>query len=95
MINNERFVWYYDGVIIHAAHGYFLSQFLCPYYNRRTDEYGGSIENRSRIVLEIYKEIRKQVGDDYPILIKKNMMCQNALLVINVLELQAKDVFSI
>ncbi|WP_243159458.1 hypothetical protein [Clostridium sp. SM-530-WT-3G] len=62
----------FDGVIIHGAHGYFISQFLCPYYNRRTDEYGGSIENRSRIVLEIYKEIRKQVGDDYPILIKYN-----------------------
>lgn len=62
----------FDGVEIHAAHGYFLSQFLCPHYNVRTDEYGGSIENRARIILEIYKEIRKAVGNDYPILIKFN-----------------------
>ncbi len=62
----------FDAVQIHAAHGYFLSQFLCPYYNRRNDEYGGSIENRARIIIEIYHEIRAQVGDDYPILIKFN-----------------------
>lgn len=62
----------FDGVVIHAAHGYFLSQFLCPYYNRRTDEYGGSIENRARIILEIYHEIRARVGSDYPIFIKFN-----------------------
>lgn len=62
----------FDGVQIHAAHGYFLSQFLCPHYNKRTDEYGGSIENRARIILEIYHEIRKTVGSDYPIFIKFN-----------------------
>lgn len=62
----------FDGVQIHAAHGYFLSQFLCPHYNKRTDEYGGSIENRSRIIMEIYHEIRKTVGNDYPVFIKFN-----------------------
>lgn len=62
----------FDAVEIHAAHVYFLSQFLCPHYNVRTDEYGGSIENRARIILEIYDEIRKTVGNDYPILIKIN-----------------------
>ena len=62
----------FDGVEIHAAHGYLLSQFLCPHYNTRTDEYGGSIENRARIILQIYSEIRKEVGSDFPVLIKIN-----------------------
>lgn len=60
----------FDGVQIHAAHGYFLNQFLSPYYNRRNDEYGGSINNRARIIFEIYDEIRDQVGDDFTVLIK-------------------------
>lgn len=62
----------FDGVQLHAAHGYLLNQFLCPYYNRRTDEYGGSRENRARIVLEILDEVRSRVGNDYPVLIKLN-----------------------
>jgi 2,4-dienoyl-CoA reductase-like NADH-dependent reductase (Old Yellow Enzyme family) len=62
----------FDGVELHAAHGYLLSQFLCPHYNTRTDEYGGNIENRARIILEIYDEIRKTVGDDFPVFIKIN-----------------------
>jgi len=61
-----------DGIQLHGAHGYLLSQFLSPYYNQRTDEYGGSIENRARIVLEIYDAVRAAVGADYPILIKIN-----------------------
>jgi 2,4-dienoyl-CoA reductase-like NADH-dependent reductase (Old Yellow Enzyme family) len=62
----------FDGVEMHAAHGYLLSQFLCPHYNKRTDEYGGSIENRGKIIFEVYEEIRKKVGDDFPIFIKIN-----------------------
>lgn len=62
----------FHGVQIHGAHGYFLSQFLNPYYNRREDEYGGNIENRSRLIFEVYEEIRKRVGDDYFISIKIN-----------------------
>ncbi len=62
----------FDGVQLHAAHGYMLNQFLCPYYNHRTDEYGGAIENRARIVLEVYDEVRSRVGSDYPVLIKLN-----------------------
>ncbi len=62
----------FDGVQIHSAHGYLLSQFLTPEYNRRQDEYGGSIENRSRVHLEIYNAIRDAVGKDYPVLIKIN-----------------------
>lgn len=62
----------FDGIEIHSAHGYFLSQFLSPAFNKRIDEYGGSIENRTRIHLMIYHSIREAVGDDYPILIKIN-----------------------
>jgi 2,4-dienoyl-CoA reductase-like NADH-dependent reductase (Old Yellow Enzyme family) len=62
----------FDGVQIHSAHGYLLSQFLSPTFNKRPDEYGGSISNRARIHLEIYRAIREVVGNDYPILIKIN-----------------------
>lgn len=56
-----------DGVELHAAHGYLLQQFLSPYTNKREDEYGGSFENRLRIVVEIIEEIRKECGPDFPI----------------------------
>ncbi|GKU30501.1 NADH:flavin oxidoreductase [Clostridium folliculivorans] len=62
----------FDGVQLHAAHGFLLSQFLTPYYNHRTDEYGGTIENRARMLIETCKAVREMVGEDYPILIKIN-----------------------
>ncbi len=62
----------FDGVQIHSAHGYLLSQFLSPTFNKRSDEYGGDISNRARIHLEVYRAIREAVGNDYPILIKIN-----------------------
>ncbi len=62
----------FDGVQIHAAHGYLLSQFLSPFFNRRRDEYGGKIENRVKIVLSVLRKIRSRVGDDYPVMIKIN-----------------------
>lgn len=62
----------FDGVEIHGGHGYLVSQFLSPYYNKRTDEYGGSIENRGRFIFEIFKAMRDKVGKDFPILIKLN-----------------------
>jgi 2,4-dienoyl-CoA reductase-like NADH-dependent reductase (Old Yellow Enzyme family) len=62
----------FDGVQIHAAHSYLLSQFLSPAFNHRTDAYGGSIENRARMLLEVLQGIRKRVGQDYPVLIKIN-----------------------
>jgi len=65
-------VWGFDAVQLHGAHGYLISQFLSPLTNRRTDEYGGSIENRSRFLLETYKNVRESVGSDYPVLIKLN-----------------------
>jgi 2,4-dienoyl-CoA reductase-like NADH-dependent reductase (Old Yellow Enzyme family) len=62
----------FDGVQLHGAHGYLLSSFLSPRTNQREDAYGGSTENRTRIVREIYSQARKLVGDDFPILIKIN-----------------------
>lgn len=62
----------FDAVQIHAAHGYLLSQFLSPYYNSREDEYGGSLENRARIVLEVLAAIRQAVGENFAVLIKLN-----------------------
>jgi 2,4-dienoyl-CoA reductase-like NADH-dependent reductase (Old Yellow Enzyme family) len=61
-----------DGVQIHAAHGYLITQFLSPYYNKRTDEYGGGIKNRARFLLEVYDAIRANVGASYPVLVKIN-----------------------
>lgn len=62
----------FTGVQIHAAHGYLVSQFLSPLTNQRTDEWGGSAENRMRFVLRIYDAIRDRVGPDFPISIKLN-----------------------
>jgi 2,4-dienoyl-CoA reductase-like NADH-dependent reductase (Old Yellow Enzyme family) len=62
----------FDAVQLHAAHGYLLSQFLSPYFNRRKDDYGGSIQNRARLVVEALKAIRIATGPDYPVLIKIN-----------------------
>jgi len=57
-----------DGVELHGAHGYLIQEFLSPYTNRRTDEYGGSFENRMRFITEIIAEIRRQCGKDFPII---------------------------
>ena len=62
----------FDGVQLHSAHGYLLSQFLSPVFNRRRDEYGGDINNRSQVHRMVYKAIREAVGADYPVLIKLN-----------------------
>ena len=62
----------FDGLQIHAAHGYLLSQFLSPYFNKRTDVYGGSLENRARILREVLRRVREAVGEDFPVLIKMN-----------------------
>lgn len=61
-----------DGIQIHCAHGYLLNQFLNPAKNARTDEYGGSMENRCRIVVEIVKGIREVVGPKFPITVRLN-----------------------
>lgn len=56
-----------DGVELKIGHDGLLRSFVSPYSNRRTDEYGGSLENRTRIIYEIVREIRRRVGDDYPV----------------------------
>ena len=62
----------FDGVEVHAAHGYLLSQFLDRRFNRRTDGYGGSLEGRARLALECVRAIRTEVGEGYPVLVKLN-----------------------
>lgn len=60
----------FDAVQIHGAHAYLPSQFLSPYTNHRRDDWGGSLENRVRLLLEIHKNIRAKVGFDFPVLLK-------------------------
>jgi len=62
----------FSGVEIHAAHGYLINQFLSPLHNLRTDEWGGTPEKRRKFLMDVYTEIRKQVGADFPIAIKLN-----------------------
>ncbi len=62
----------FDAVAVHGAHGYLLSEFLCPVTNNRSDKWGGSLDNRMRFTLEVYKSIRERVGDRFPILWKMN-----------------------
>jgi len=62
----------FDGVQLHCAHGFLLSNFISPYTNRRADHWGGSVGNRARIVTEIVKRIKELAGADFPILVKLN-----------------------
>ena len=62
----------FDAVQLHAAHGFLLSQFLAPAFNTRTDAFGGSLENRARLLLDVVRSVRKSVGPEYPILVKLN-----------------------
>ncbi|MBY0371353.1 NADH:flavin oxidoreductase/NADH oxidase family protein [bacterium] len=62
----------FTGVQVHGAHGYLVAQFLSPLSNHRTDRWGGSIENRMRFAIEIYRAIRGRVGKDFPVGIKLN-----------------------
>ncbi|MEJ8562475.1 NADH:flavin oxidoreductase/NADH oxidase family protein [Yoonia sp. GPGPB17] len=62
----------FDGVQIHSAHGYLVSQFLSPITNRRTDEWGGALENRARFLRRVYAATRAAVGADFPVAVKLN-----------------------
>lgn len=62
----------FDAVQFHGCHGYLINNFISPHTNVRTDEYGGSTENRARFVVEIVKRSRELVGDEYPLMIKMN-----------------------
>jgi len=63
----------YDAVQLHFAHGYLGSQFLSPFYNKRTDEYGGSVENRVRFLNEVHAKVRDALGEGYPLMAKLNV----------------------
>lgn len=60
----------FDGIEIHGAHGYLISTFLSPRYNRRDDEYGGSVENRARLLVEIIRAVRARCGDGFGIIVR-------------------------
>jgi 2,4-dienoyl-CoA reductase-like NADH-dependent reductase (Old Yellow Enzyme family) len=62
----------FDGVEIHAAHGYLLSQFLSPLVNRRTDQWGGSLENRARMLLDVVRAVRATVSPSFAVAVKLN-----------------------
>jgi 2,4-dienoyl-CoA reductase-like NADH-dependent reductase (Old Yellow Enzyme family) len=89
----------FDAIQIHAAHGFLLSAFLTPAFNRRPDEYGGALENRARLLLEVVQSIRKTVGMGYPVLVKLNsedflengMTREEALQVSQMLEVASVD----
>jgi 2,4-dienoyl-CoA reductase-like NADH-dependent reductase (Old Yellow Enzyme family) len=63
----------FDAIELHFGHGYAVSQFLSPRTNRRSDEYGGSLENRARFALEVLEAVREAVGEDFPLLAKISM----------------------
>ncbi|MEW6443041.1 MAG: NADH:flavin oxidoreductase [bacterium] len=81
----------FDAVQIHGAHGFLLSQFLSPYYNRRKDEYGGSVGNRARMDLQVVRCVRAAVGNDFPVLIKVNSddFIEGGLSVADMLQVSA------
>ncbi|MEM9267648.1 MAG: NADH:flavin oxidoreductase/NADH oxidase family protein [Pseudomonadota bacterium] len=93
----------FGGVQLHAAHGFLLSQFLSPLFNKREDRYGGSIKNRLRLILEVLAEVRAQVGPSFPIGIKLNATDQlhgglteeDALRVVQALEATSIDLIDI
>ena len=62
----------FDAVQLHAAHGYLLSEFLSPFFNQRTDAYGGPVGNRARFLLEVVDAVRREVGSAFPVLVKLN-----------------------
>ncbi|MFA5795206.1 MAG: NADH:flavin oxidoreductase [Candidatus Brocadiia bacterium] len=68
----------FDGIQLHSAHGYLCSQFLSPLFNRRTDEWGGSVENRARFLVEVVKLIRHRTGSGFAIWAKMN--CEDFVL---------------
>ena len=89
----------FDGVQLHAAHGYLLSSFLSPHTNRRQDEWGGSLGNRTRVLVEIVSGIRRVAGPDYPLIVKLNstdfleggLTVDESILIAKTLETEGLD----
>ena len=93
----------FGGVQVHAAHGFLLSQFLSPLFNKRSDQYGGAIANRMRLLLEVIEAIRAAIGQSFPIAVKLNSSDQleggfdkeDALEVVAALEQSSVDLIDI
>lgn len=93
----------FDGVELHGAHGYILTQFFSPYTNRRTDKWGGSLKNRARFPLEVVRRIRAEVGPDFPILyrlsaeerIPGGTTLEDSLKLVKMLEASGVDCFDV
>ena len=93
----------FDAIQLHGAHGYLINQFLSPLTNRRTDSYGGSIENRCRFLLEVYRIVRQTVGNDYPVMIKLNgadfvdggLSVEDAVFAANILDREGIDAIEV
>jgi 2,4-dienoyl-CoA reductase-like NADH-dependent reductase (Old Yellow Enzyme family) len=82
----------FDAVQIHAAHGFLLSQFLSAQFNLREDGYGGPLENRSRLLMEVYAAVRAAVGPGFPVLVKIN---SNDYLVVNKTAFHDQDMLAV
>ena len=93
----------FGGVQVHAAHGFLLSQFLSPLFNRRDDAYGGSIEGRMRLLLEVVAAVRDAVGPDFPVAVKLNatdqleggLEAEDALAIVAALDRAGIDLLDI
>ncbi|MEL7272870.1 MAG: NADH:flavin oxidoreductase/NADH oxidase family protein [Pseudomonadota bacterium] len=93
----------FGGVLIHAGHGFLFSQFLSPLFNHRTDAYGGSVENRFRIIHDVIEAVRQAVGPTYPIGIKINstdkleggLTTQDALEVVRLIDQTSVDLIDV
>ncbi len=93
----------FGGVQIHAAHGFLLSQFLSPLFNKRSDEYGGAITNRMKLLLDSIEAVRQAVGPNFPIAVKLNSSDQlegglsedDALQVVAALDASSVDIIDI
>jgi 2,4-dienoyl-CoA reductase-like NADH-dependent reductase (Old Yellow Enzyme family) len=70
LVDNFRSAAGFDALEIHAAHGYLIHQFLSPITNKRVDQYGGTLENRARLLLEIVTSVRKEIGDGMPLMVR-------------------------
>ena len=60
----------FDMIEIHAHDGYLLAQFMSPYFNKRTDQYGGTLDNRLRVLFEVIDSMRRQVGSEFPLVVR-------------------------
>jgi 2,4-dienoyl-CoA reductase-like NADH-dependent reductase (Old Yellow Enzyme family) len=89
----------FDGVQLHAAHGYLLSSFLSPHTNRRADEWGGPVENRARVLVEILRGVKAACGRDFPVIVKLNstdfleggLVLEDAVRVARMIEAEGID----